>query len=167
MRLEVQSRICPTSLIENRGKSGLYDARDLQLKLSRAAHPKTGEECCNRRSEDRLHLRRHTRQGEHRRGGFLHHHARGRAHRIRQGGGPSGKCSHLRPILRKLGRDLKSSIVLFDEPQGFSVQSQGPMESSSNSGECHVVIGRTQTSQSYQNERFPLNRFANSGRDRV
>src|SRR5204863_7969697 len=84
MRLKVQSRICSTSLVENRGQSGLYDARDLQLKLSWAVHPERCEEWRNRGSEDRLHLRRHTGQGEYRRGGFLHHHSWGCANRIRQ-----------------------------------------------------------------------------------
>ena len=116
MRLKVQSRICSTSLVENRGQSGLYDARDLQLKLSWAVHPERCEEWRNRGSEDRLHLRRHTGQGEYRRGGLLHPHAWGCANRIRQGRGPSGKCGHLRPILRELGPGLESAIVLFHEP---------------------------------------------------
>jgi len=116
MRLEVQSRIRATSLVENRGQSGLYDARDLELKLSWAVHPERCEEWRNRGSEDSLHFRRHTGQGEYRRGGLFHPHSWGCANRIRQGRGPSGKCSHLRPILRELGPALESAIVLFHEP---------------------------------------------------
>src|SRR5947209_11032586 len=51
MRLKVQSRICSTSLVENRGQSGLYDARDLELKLSWAVHPERCEEWRNRGSD--------------------------------------------------------------------------------------------------------------------